>query len=110
VNLPYLPQFCIDWQKCTAKAHGTKFFVDRILYVVRRPSAHVLEKSDAANVFVIAQIKPMVHPLGHVDHISTLHSYPENGSTIRVQVKNPLSRNRESHFVLGVDVLFVELG
>lgn len=83
--------------------------VNTILDVFRCPTAGVFKQSDAANRAIAAQVKPMLGPARNVDQITTLHVNGKDGATIRMNMKNTLTANGESDFILAVRVLLIEL-
>jgi hypothetical protein len=97
------------WDIGSPEAHGAVIAVDSFLHVMGCPASDILEESDAADTSVIAQVEPMFHAAGDIDHITAFHGNAEHRPILRVQMKNASSFDGESDFVFRMGMFFVEL-
>src|SRR5437764_15341374 len=75
-----------------------------------RPAAGVLKQANAANSFVLTEIKPVLRPARHIDQIARFDLDGEYGAVLRMNVKHAAAADSETDLVLGVRVLLAELG
>jgi len=82
--------------------------VNWFAHVFRRPTRFVLEQSNAANAFGRAKIEPVVSSFGNADQVSRFDGDAEHGCRLRIDMKYARAFNGKTHFIFGVQVLFVE--
>src|SRR5690242_4284595 len=91
-----------------SKTHRKESPISSTVCVDRCPTGHVLKQTDRPNPPIRAKIEPMPGAPGHANQIARLNLDCHYRSVWRMHVKQPMTRDDESHFVFVMPVFPIE--
>ena len=91
-----------------AKTDGKKPFIDAAVGVVWSPAGGVLKQAYRANASIATEIEPVERASRNPNQISCFHFDRQYRAVLRVNMKQTMTGDDESHFVFVVPVFAIE--
>src|SRR5689334_18150327 len=104
-----LSRLITDLQVRGAETRQQEVFVNGAFSVMRRPARSVLKQTNGSDAAIGAEIEPVQRASGNTNQIAGFDFDTKHVSGFGMNMKKPVTSDRESDFVLVVPVLAIKL-